>query len=433
MDLEEFVVNPRAAYLKAERYLNSGSPSGLSQRYTTSERTQPRSSTPSFELSIIRFGDDVALEDVGDRCDRYITDGCMLVHPDMLQSTYLPERSVYSIEGTVAVAPTASGRTVLVLGADYFVKLAYLEYLGRLVRHINREMVLSACEVTKQLVLALESKRVTPAFGILKESSGRIAHIPKGGLGSSIASLPMNANSCYEWGVLFREFRPFPYANDRELLIPFFALFSEEFDPRIGGAAAVQDTPLIIQLFEKQNKSIVEFLLENILFPLFNTYFDALLSAGIELEAHAQNMLLAIDTRFAVRRIVCRDFESAGRDIPVMEHVGIPYSLHGDYKCNTIRPREPGHKYEKYYITHSFMFDFKLGEYLVTPLLDVVNRYCPFDGAALTKKLKEFNRQFIDRLPAGFFPPDWCSYENVNWDRDRRPREYIWHDNPRYR
>jgi hypothetical protein len=431
--LEEFMKDPWTAYIKAERYVNGGSRSGLSQAYTTSERTQPRSSYPSFELSEVRFGKDVVLEDFGGKCSSYVKDGCMFVHPDMLEPPYFPINGSYSIEETITVAPTASGRTVLVLGKEYFVKLAYLSYLGRLVRHTSRELVLSACEVTKQLMVALHTNRLNPAFSILREDCGRVAHIPIAHFGHTAPVLPINESGCYEWGVLFRESRPFPPVEEREILVPFFALFSQEFSPTTGLPVSPQDKPLLIQLFEKQNRSIQDFLLNDILFPLFNTYFDALLFAGVELEAHSQNMLLTIDSRYAAKRIVCRDLESAGRDLPVMEHMGIDYMRHGSYKFNTILPRESGQKYPKYYINHSFMFDFKLGEYLVTPLIELANQYYPFDRDALIKMIKEFNRQFIDKLPSGFFPPDWCSYENINWDREGRAREYIWQDDPKYR
>lgn len=433
MLLEEFVKGPWAGYIKAERYVNEGSLSGLSQVHTTSERTQPRSSYPSFELSEVRFGNDVTLEDIGERCSNYVTDGCLFVHPDMLQPPYLPNSGSYSIERTVSVAPTASGRTVLVLGEEYFVKLAYLDYLGRLVRHVSREIVLSACEVTKQLIAALNTKKLNPAFSILREDSGRIAHIPIAHFGHSTPALPTNESDCYEWGVLFRNCRPFPPVGDRELLVPFFALFSPEFSPTTGLPVATQDKPLLIQLFEKQSKSIQDFLLNDILFPVFNTYFDALLFAGVELEAHSQNILLTIDSECAIQRIVCRDLESAGRDLPVMEHMGIDHLRHGSYKFNTILPIESGQKYQKYYINHSFMFDFKLGEYLVTPLIELANQYYPFDRDALTNVIKQFNRQFIDKLPTEFFPADWCSYENINWDQEGRAKEYVWQDGPKYR
>jgi hypothetical protein len=432
--LEEFPEDPQKAYLKAERYVNGGSPSGLSNLYTTSERTQPRSQYPSFDLSLIRFDQGVVIEDIGEGVGDYIAEDCMYVHPDMLESTYLLNDGAYSIEKTVAVAPTASGRTVMVLGQTYFLKLAYMGYLGRLVRHINREIVLSAREVTRQLVTAVQTNKLNPAFSILQERCGRIAHVPINRLGTNaVATFSGKGKTSYELGVLFRDGRPFPYVDEEELLVPFFSLFSKEYDPRTGLPVISQDKPLLIQLFERQTKQIDIFLVESILYPLFNTYYDALIYGGVELEAHAQNMLLTIDRQGTIKRIVCRDLESAGRDLPVMEYMGIEYVKDGTYKCNAIFPKEPKHKYPKYYITHSFMFDFKLGEYLVTPLIDLANQYYPFDREALGKKIKEFNRQFIDQLPSGYYPPDWCRYESINWEREGREREYIWQNEPKYR
>lgn len=430
MLLDEFIHAPLSAYIKAERYVNEGSPSGNTKN-TTSERTQPRSRYPSFDLVQVRFADGVVLEDLGRPDASLYARGSMFIHPDMLELTHLPHTS-YSVEGLVPVAPTASGRTVLTLDGQRFIKLAYLGYLGRLVRHIRRDMVVSACEVTRQLMGALHSGRCNPAFSILREDGGRIASIPRDMLSESI-EVPINDAGFYEWGVLFRDARPYPYSEEREAMIPFFALVSKEYSPVLSSVLPDQDKPLLIQLFERQERPMQAFLLESILYPLFSTYFDALLYGGVELEAHAQNMLLTIDQGGAVRRIVCRDLESAGRDAPLMEWLGIENAGQSAYKCNYIAPCEPGQKYPKYHINHSFMFDFKLGEYLVTPLIDVAHEYHRFDRDALVRRIKEFNAQFIERLPDGFFPPDWCWYENINWDKEGRTREYIWQDGPKYR
>lgn len=248
----------------------------------------------------------------------------------------------------------------------------------------------------------------------------------------NIPKLPRSESGVYEWSVLFRDATPYPH-RESEAMIPFFSLLSDEYSPVSKSPLPIQDKPLLIQLFERQGHSIEKFLFESILCPLFNSYFDALLLAGVELEAHAQNMLVTIGQDGAVKRIVCRDFESAGRDVPIMESLGMAYVRHGDYKCNDVGPCEPGEKYPKYYINHSFMFDFKLGEYLVTPLIELAHQHYPFEREALLARIKGFNRQFIERLPDGFFPPDWCSYEKVNWDQEERAREYIWQNNPKYR
>lgn len=170
------------------------------------------------------------------------------------------------------------------------------------------------------------------------------------------------------------------------------------------------------------------------MYPLFNTYFDALIYAGVELEAHAQNMLLSVDENEHVLRIVCRDLESAGRDIPLMEHFHISNKANVSYKRNELLPKQEGQKYAKYYITHSFMFDFKLGEYLVSKILKIAGNYDEtFSMPIAQEKIKQFNKQFIDKLPDNFFPPDWCDYEKVNFEKTKKPRVYIWHDNPKYR
>jgi len=433
MHLGDLLDKSYQGYINAERYLNNGSPSGFSDTHTTSAYTHPKSATPSFKLKNIRFEPNILVETIGRLNTKYGDDGCIFIHPDIISTGELLKNIIYSVEGELLVAPTASGRTVLALEDKYFIKLAYPTYLGRLVRHMSGEIVRSAFEVTKQLVAALETKKPNSAFSILREDFGRVAHVPTANSTYNGIPLPLNANGYYELGVLFRELEPFPYIDEEEYLVPFFALFAQEHDPVTQLPAVRQDKPLLIQLFEKQDKSMHDFLLNDILFPLFNTYFDALIYAGVELEAHAQNMLLTIDKDCKVKRIVCRDLESAGRDVPVMEYMGIEHTKHGDYKYNIIGSTEPGQKYPKYYINHSFMFDFKLGEYLVTPIIDLAQTYGSLDRSRLENEIKEFNHQFINKLPSGFFPPDWCHYENVNWSQERKERTYIWQDNPKYR
>lgn len=433
MLLSEFIDGSRNGYIKAERYLNNGSPSGFSEINTTSENTSPRSLAPSFNLKQIKFTNDIFIEDFGEYRNNYVKEGCIFIHPDMLNSEGLIYNLNYFIEDELAVTPTASGRTVLALDKNYFIKLTYIGYLGRLIRHMSSEIIRSAYEVNKQLIVAAKTKKINDAFSFLREDFGRVAHIPINNLTSKDIELPLNSRGCYEWGVIFREFDPFPYIQEEEFFIPFFALFGKEYDPVTKKNLINQDKPLLIQLFEHQNKSIVDFLLYDILYPIFNTYFDALIFAGVELEIHAQNLLLTINKKYDVKRVVYRDLESAARDVPLMEYMGIDYVKTGEYKFNIIKQVEIGQKYPKYYVDHSFMFDFKLGEYLITPLIELAHKYYSFDHNSIIIKIKEFNRQFIEKLPNDFYPPDWCSYENINWDLEKRKREYIWHDNPKYR
>lgn len=433
MLIEEFVNGLNVGFIKAERYLNDGSLSGFDKLNTTSKATCPRGPSSSFKLQQIRFIENVYFEDIGEYKPDYIKAGCMFIHPDMLNEQGLLNKTSYLVNDELIVAPTASGRTVLALKENYFIKLTYTDYLGRLIRHMNSEIVHSANEVTKQLIVATKTKNLSKSFSFLREDFGRVAYIPKKLFVSNKIELPFNDNDCYEWGVLFRESKPFPYIEEKEFIIPFFSLFSIEYDPQTGEQTKHQDKPLLVQLYEKQNKPISNFLLNDILFPLFNTYFDALIYAGVELEAHSQNMLLTISEDYSIKRIVCRDLESAGRDVPLMERIGLDFNKYGNYKYNTIKPIEVDQKYQKYYINHSFMFDYKLGEYIVTPLIELAHNYEPFDRKQLQNKIKEFNSQFIEKLPSNFFPDDWCSYENINWELEKKARVYIWHNNPKYR
>ena len=425
MKIEEFGNNSFQAYIKAERYLNGGSPSGFSDQNTTSEKTRPKSSVHSFPLYQYKLNG-CPIEKYGCNKPDYVLDDYIYIHPDIVP--LINESLLYRAKGNeLLVSPTASGRTVISIEKGFFVKLAYPKQLGRLVRHINSEKIISACEVTSQLISVVKSGAQSPYFSFLREDFGQVVLLNPTDINIQHNSININGN--YELGVLFREGTPFPYSKEKEMLIPFFSLFCDNYN----STEKKLDKLLLLQLFEKQDKSIEAFLLEDVLFPLYSTYFDALLLGGIELEAHAQNMLIAIDSNYKIKRIVCRDLESAGRDALLMEILEIDYRNDIPYKLNTLSDELNGQKYPKYYITHSFMFDFKLGEYIVTPLLDKVQKHLQYNRDKVIKSIKDYNRQYINRLPQGFFTDDWCRYENVNWEKDGKTREYLWSADPKYR
>lgn len=434
MKIEEIINSPIYGYLKLERYVNDGSPSGFSIN-TTKNDTSPKSKNHFFTLKVIKFKEKLEYVDVGNKNLVY-QPNTMIIHPDMLENKIL-KKFDYDVIDEINVAPTASGRTVLCLENNHFIKLAYLDYLGRIIRHMQLDKIQSACEVTSQLIKVAKNPNTNKKFSFLREDAGRVVRIPLNGVEvcekDKIPQTCLN-NNTYEWGILFREFKPYPYIDEIEYLIPFFSLFSKEYLPE-KNEINVNHELIIIQLFKKQTKNIYDFLLEDILFPLFNTYFDALIYGGIELEAHAQNMLISIGNDYKVKRIVCRDLESAGRDIDLMKHFNIQYNSSViDYKYNYRKPKNENQKYDKYTITHSFMFDFKLGEYIVTPLLNAVKQvYNDLDIELIRMRIKRFNAKFIEKLPNDFFPSDWCTYDSINFEKTNTERVYIWHDNPKYR
>ncbi|MDE5562789.1 MAG: ferric iron reductase [Clostridiales bacterium] len=433
MKIEEYLINPIETYIKTERYINDGSPSGFSEQNKTSPETSPRSSILSFDIYSFELNEGVTVENIGAPHNFKIPNNIIYVHPDMISEPIWSKEYYHQCAG-VEVSPTASGRTVLARGqTPFFIKLAYPKCLGRLIRHMGRDKILSACEVTKHLMQAVESRKTNPKFSFLREDYGRVAYIPA--VSDMDQTYPL-VNGFYEWGMLLREFKPYPYINENEFLLPFFALFGKEYIPGSLTSAAHQDLPLVLQLYQRQTqyKKLEEYLLQEVLFPLFDTYFDALLLAGIELEAHSQNMLISLDNNLRVSRIVCRDLESAGRDGTLMEYLHIPFQKLCPYKYNYLTDIEPDQKYPKWQITHSFMFDFKLGEYLVSPLLSCCKEYCDeLNLSKIEEDIKEYNEHFISMLPKDFFPPEWCHYEKINFEKEGKKREYIWQKNPKYR
>jgi hypothetical protein len=146
------------------------------------------------------------------------------------------------------------------------------------------------------------------------------------------------------------------------------------------------------------------------------------------LEAHAQNTLFAFDDNFEMMGIIAKDAESIDKDISLISDLGLAVEIRTcPYKCLT---RES----YNYHIMHSFMFDFKLGEYLVNPIIQDALHSFDFDEEILTERIRDYNRKFIRKLPKDFFPLDgkWYSYKNVVHNRNK-PRKYIAKDNPRFR
>lgn len=78
------------------------------------------------------------------------------------------------------------------------------------------------------------------------------------------------------------------------------------------------------------------------------------------------------------------------------------------------------------------MYDFKLGEYVLSPIIASV----PDEAARirLTERTRHLGRTYVGRLPPSFFPSngEWYSYANVVVDKSTR-RPYFGTPEPKYR
>ena len=393
-------------YLHMERYVNGGSPSGFTGIYSTSEDTRAKSDKESFYLCSVELPENITFQDFGVKPNYFKWQ--MLIHPDMLKDRMFSICSAINPKA-LSVAPTASSRTVKTLDhAGWFLKLNYKGLIGRIDRNIGRNQALSAIEVTNIIVNAIDSAKLPKHFFFQREPFARVVDLDDDG-------------KPYEWGIVLREPTAYPNRNTIKYLIPAFALFStDDRNPT--------DPTILTQLINKQGKKAEDFLLEDIISPVYEAYFNLLLNCGLQLECHAQNTLFAIGEDFEVVGVVAKDAESIDKDLALMEELKIKHDIHTiEYKC--LKKED-----YNYHIMHSFMFDFKLGEYLISPIIDDALKNFVFDKETLVSRIKKLNKTFIAKLPNDFFPSDgkWYSYENKVHVRSEK-RVYIGKDNPQYR
>lgn len=407
MLLETINVDPRKAYVHMERYVNNGSPSGFSEKYTTSLQTRATGPNEHFYLCSIEVPSEITIHNFGSQ-PRFFENWEMLVHPDMIDEP-LFSKCLNVNKQAAMVAPTASSRTVIMLDTEgWFLKLNYKGLIGRFERQIGRKQALSAIEVSRVISRAIENKTLPKSFYFMREVFSRVL------------SLPDDA-SFYEWGIVLREPGPFPANDQIEVLIPAFSLFSED-------ARSPSDPPILVQLIQNQTKRAADFLFEDVISPIYEAYFGLLLRCGLQLEGHAQNCLFAVDKDFKMLGFVAKDSESIDKDLSLINELKLEIEFDSlDWKCLS----EDQYNYQ---IMHSFMFDFKLGEYLITPIIKSAAQHFSLDKRKLISRIRSFNDVFIRDLPSDFFPPDgkWYSYANIVHDRTKK-RPYLAKANPKYR
>jgi hypothetical protein len=394
-------------YMYLERYVNCGSPSGFTDEHTTSPGTRPKDFDSNFYLCAPEFPESVVIKDFGKQ-PAFFQNWQMLVHPDMIKNGLFSTCPRINHEA-VLVTPTACARTVKMVGENgWFLKLHYKGLIGRVERQIGMNQAQSSVEVSNAISAAIQRKTLPRFFYFMREPFARVAKLPNGG-------------STTDWGIVLREPNVFPYDAECAFVVPAFSLFSPDL-------RRPDDPTILIQLISNQPKAVEDFLFEDLLTPLFDVYFTLLLQCGLQLEAHSQNTLFVIDRNLQIKGVVARDAESVDKDMSLIEELDLPDSFQRmPYKC-LFRGQY------NYHIMHSFMFDFKLGEYLVSPLIAEAARHYDLDPDRLTERIRFYNRNYLAQLPQDFFPVDgqWYSYANIVHDRNRE-RPYIAHPNPRYR
>lgn len=387
-------------YLDAERHINEGSPSGFTHLYRprtglgVNDRGAHSLKVPVYDVSFIPH------KTVGEKENDLVLQ--FPVHPDM-KSRFEDCTSLTPIKYLKGYA-TSSGRTILIQDTDslYYRKLSYMNRLGRIVRTMSPVHLEASVQASKTLTDARSKEDKLP-YTFFSEPRG--------------ACLLGNMKG---WGCVSRTFLPQHVEhNDFQHQIPAFALFSRSFDR----------TPInsILSQVVSQNKRLNdpdEFFLEYVR-PVQMMYFDSLNEHGLQVEAHAQNVIYFFDSNWKVVCIGYRDMESVDRDLSLQLVLGIKVMNETGYKELKLTDKN-------YSIKHSFMYDFKLGKYLLSPLISEWSKTTGISPKYVISLTKKYARQRIQSLPSFIFPKDQYDYASIIHD-ENKPRPYRNCGNPIFR
>lgn len=413
MLLEDLAQRPIEAQQYLERYVNDGSPSGFSELNKTSPETDALGLAPWFNLFLLR-GPDAWFRTSGEIPQWPAAPQCgdsswLLLHPDMADhpSLRIPELRLDRIDAH-KVVPTASGRTVQFIhrSTPDYVKLHYDGVLGRVHRGLPYQKAVAGPEISRLIVDALANNRLDAKLALLPETGARVL---------TVAGAPKQ-----EWGMVWRSHRPLgPMVAQIRYMCPYFALFSKDrlrsFDP-----------PLLTQLIQGCRGSPSDFVLEELLIPVVRCYFSLVTTLGLQPEWNAQNLLVGLASDFSISSIIMRDLGRSEKDLTLREQLGLNNTFESfPYKCIACKD-------ELYVIRHSFSFDFKLGEYVIEPVVGLLCYEYGTDPQSVRGPIREVAESHIKQLPPDHFPKDGCWYGH---DRilltDKRP--YVAIPNPKYR
>jgi hypothetical protein len=376
MKLDDILADPAAAWLAMERYVNDGSPSGVAA--TTSERTSPTGPYPDFELPFYACPDVELLTSGPAPPDPGLPSGAFPVHPDLDSATEggLSGDHPPALVDSVRVTPTSSGRTVAVTDRrirPVHIKLHYPRILGRFARPINARRAKAALDSS---ALLADPRAALPAeLAFLPEPAALLA--------------PSDTAAILRW--------PTPYPHrEPAALVPLFALFST--DTRHRG-----DPALLRQLLEGDPDPTAT-VWDRLLRPIIDGWVHMALHLGLIPEWNAQNLLVELSADRKFGRVVFRDLEGQHRDHAHRPDWASPLET-DDHRILTTDDTAARQQ-------RSWLYDFKLGDYVLEPVVTAVARK-PDDRARLATAVRERFTRHLDSAgltASDLFPLDGCTY-----------------------
>jgi hypothetical protein len=393
-----------------EEFVNDGSPSGFSAVNKPSPRYRPGSGAGPFLLHACVAEPPAATRDYFHLPTLPGPTGSnwLYIHPDVSHHPDLTQSGLRLLALDVPeVQPTASGRTVQLLGdgPGWYLKLSYPTLLGRVNRAMPRIKAIAGPEISAEIATRLAASHLPGPLHILEEVGARV--ITMGG-GRS-------------WGQVVRA--PHPYGRNTgsmHALVPLFSIFSHD-------AGNPLDPPLLADLLEVWGDSRTERLVRNLLEPIIECYFGLVRNLGLALELNAQNVLVGLNANGVPVGLVFRDLMGTEKDLTLRRELGLGTEFESSpYKC--IDREDDADTYIR---RHSVAYDFKVGEYVLRPLVRAAAQHGCWAESELTAHIRAVARAELESLPSDYLPSThWFRHpRTVNGHEDC----FIQEDGPRFR
>jgi len=387
-----------------ERYINDGSPSGFTYTHACSKEYSPRHGKSSFKVPII-YSNNIKQYSFnhGSLINKNVRIG-IPIHPDFAKNIQI--NSFKWDLSSFDNYPTASSRTLLSINDSekFYIKLHYDGILCRVKRSLPYRKAIAEVEMSKFFEKYIDRNSIEN-FGFLK---------------SPFCNTYFAEKEIDQFSAIIREFIPFPYIKESRYLIPFFSLFSQDiFNPN--------DRSILFQLLESY-KNPEEVFLDKIIFPIIENFVNLIKREGFIPEINAQNLLLEVNDKMEIKRIIFRDLMGVEKDLSIRDSLDLSNNFDSiSYK--TISKDD-----SLYFKRHSFSYDFKLSKYVIEPL--VLNFALSFNKTPneLNKAIREKARDFWGKFQYEFFKPTdiWYSHPKTLLV-EKSKRVYLENTNPMYR
>lgn len=388
---------PILAMTLSERFVNDGSPTGLTWTHSSSTPTCPRRSARSFLLPILRV-EHKDCRIIGEIPDFFTSRFFRFpVHPDCVPNLTKEQHRqlVFEPELPMVVVPSASPRTVFVNCDDYsgFLKLDYPFVLGRYARHLFGPKLDHGYLVSKEL-----SDKAAESMGIF--------HFQE------IGALEVIISNGKRSGVLFR--KALPTGRSWPRYYSFCSLFGDNYfeEPRESPAILVQ---------EALAHGGLEWILNQVIRPLVTSFWQLVTTFGFWPEAHAQNIVLGIDSS-GNTAVIWRDCQGMFVDMEVRKTSlpSAPYHSLTAGNDTTLQKR-------------SFLYDWILGHYVLDPIRELCDNWWAGSGKRVQGMAKHVTTELLGSADLRYVLPQGVMYCLSMEAPGDKHLEYLREYNPVYR